>query len=82
MRRFCAEPVGRLHLPRDAKNLIDGKWELHIPLSEQSVDITIKNTGESVPSWRNSLGLPDFSEEMRASQITISTPAGSTVFVS
>lgn len=63
-------------------SLLDGEWEVHIPLTAQTVTLELENVMEMVPSWRQKLGLTGFAEEKRGSVIKITTPVEAATFVS
>ncbi|CAE6454320.1 unnamed protein product [Rhizoctonia solani] len=56
-RVVLAQPLARSIVPDDAKDLLAVKnWELAVP-EAHTFDVTIKGSGERVPSWESRLGL-------------------------
>lgn len=71
LRLALGSPLARLRIAPDAKDLFDGKWDLRLPITKQNIDVTIDPIGESVPSWRSTMGLTDFQNEKRPSQVRV-----------
>ncbi|KAL8935575.1 MAG: hypothetical protein Q9211_004630 [Gyalolechia sp. 1 TL-2023] len=62
IRQLARYPIARMTLDDGARNLLDGTWQVSIPIV-QSYDIKIVGQGErSIDSWKNTLGLPDHAD--------------------
>lgn len=72
IRKLLMYPVARLACDG---SLLNGRWEVALPQTT-SVEISIKGTGELVPSWESKLGLldPKFLDANVFSQLEVSLP--------
>lgn len=72
IRKLLMYPVARLAC---SSSLLNGRWEVALPQTT-SVEISIKGTGELVPSWQSKLGLqdPKFLDANVFSQLEVSLP--------
>ncbi|KAL7410274.1 hypothetical protein BDY24DRAFT_400679 [Mrakia frigida] len=66
-------PAARLQLDKTSSSVFSGKWEVSLP-SSSSFQISIQGRGEKLPSWKNTLGLVDFQEELVYAEIDVSVP--------
>ncbi len=83
LRLALETPVGRmLHTDlSDIKSLVEGDWDICLPLAAPKVYLEFQNRGELVGSWRANLGLVEYEEEKRFSQIEVSVPAETRPFL-
>jgi hypothetical protein len=65
------EAAARLRVPTTSVSLLDGEWQLRIPLAQQDSKISITNGEARVPSWRAVQGLENYADEKRASEVVI-----------
>ncbi|KAI9454431.1 hypothetical protein F5148DRAFT_1326581 [Russula earlei] len=72
IRRLLMNPAARLACDG---TLLDGRWEVALP-QVTTVEISMKGTGELVPSWVSKLGLqdPKFLDSTVFSQLEVSVP--------
>jgi hypothetical protein len=56
LRALLAAPVARLSLPAGGSDLLEGVWDVRVPV-QRTVDITLEGQGDLVPSWRADLGI-------------------------
>lgn len=83
MRKLLQAPVARLKLDKDTVSLLDGAWDVAIPLAPQDdLKLELETVGELVPSWRAELGLVTYLDEKRPSQIRITSSVELNVLVS
>lgn len=63
--------VGRLKIAPDSTSLLAGQWELRLPLTPQTVPVTLKAVGDLVPTWEANLGLVKFQDQTRAKTLEV-----------
>ena len=78
-RQLFQPPVGRMPLDRTGSSVLAGEWQIALP-STNTFSITLKGCGPLQPSWKNSLGLVAFQNEMVHSEIEVSVPTESKHF--
>ena len=73
IRKLLMNPIARLACEG---SLLNGRWEVALPQTT-SVEISIKGSGDLVPSWESKLGLqdPKFLEATVFSQLEVSVPS-------
>ena len=74
IRKLLVQPLARMRIPLDATSLLEGKWELSLPITS-TFKIQIEGVGELLPSWEARLGLQGkFQEKKSWSHLRISAP--------
>lgn len=74
IRKMLVQPIGRMRIALDATSLLEGKWELRLPI-QSTLKIQIEGQGELLPSWEAKLGLlGKFQDKRSWSHIRISAP--------
>jgi hypothetical protein len=74
IRKMLIQPIARMRIPLDATSLLEGKWELSLPISS-SFTVQIEGVGELLPSWEAKMGLlGTFKDKKSWSHLRISTP--------
>lgn len=72
LRKRLNASVARLRIPKGADSLLDGEWDISVPIKMQdSATVEVETVGDLVPSWRADLGLVDYLNEKRPAQIRI-----------
>ncbi|KAM0749618.1 hypothetical protein T439DRAFT_289966 [Meredithblackwellia eburnea MCA 4105] len=77
-RVFLREPVARLTFPHSTKTLVEGDWDVRIPISPAKAVVSISAAGEDVDAWHANLGLTVLKphQKTRASAFDISVIEG------
>ena len=74
LRKAFERPVARMVLKPGAKDVLDGSWELCMPL-EETFDLKVRGVGEEVQSWEARIGLQGkFATKKRFSALEIEVP--------
>ncbi|GAA5877400.1 hypothetical protein JCM1840_006088 [Sporobolomyces johnsonii] len=71
LRTLLSHPIARLRLSAEADSLLNGKWDLSVPLVETESTTIEMEYEEYVPSWRARLGLVEFLSEKRPKKISV-----------
>ncbi|MEM1010267.1 MAG: hypothetical protein AAGJ35_14830, partial [Myxococcota bacterium] len=71
VRNANRHPVARMRLLESASTWFDGEWEVFSP-EEKSISVEIQGAGSKVDSWKARVGLVDFRNQKRFSEITVS----------
>lgn len=56
IRKLLVQPIARMRIGLDATSLLEGKWELSLPITS-TFQVQIEGMGELQPSWEAKLGL-------------------------
>ena len=74
IRKLLVQPIARMRIGLDATSLLDGKWELSLPITS-AFKVQIEGVGELQPSWEARLGLlGSFQDKKSWSHLRISAP--------
>ena len=74
IRKLLVQPIARMRIPLDATSLLEGTWELSLPVTT-TFTVEIEGVGELLPSWESKLGLLGrFQEKKSWSHLRVSAP--------
>ena len=74
IRKMLIQPIARMRISLDATSLLEGQWELCLPISS-TFKIQIEGIGELLPSWEAKMGLLGTYQDKKSwSHLQISAP--------